>query len=190
MQDIAIYSYTNQSSDKIACTCGHCNNNISLKVYACYKNTSTNTYPYYTGQCPYCGKPIIYDNFNKTSIPYVSIYEKINFLPQDIKTLYDEIKNSFAIGSYTCCIIASRTLMANVAVEQGAAPGKSFVDYVSYLQDNCLPPKTNNAWVDKIRELGNNSTHKLIIGTKEHAELSIKFIIAILKNVYEFPNSI
>ena len=190
MQNIKIYSYTCQGSEQIACICGHCNNNISLRVFASYRNEYTKNYVYYTGQCPYCEKPIIYDNLNKTSIPYASIHEKINFLPDDIEILYNEIKNSFSIGSYTCCVIAARTLMANVAVEQGAAPGKSFVDYVNYLQDNCLPAKTNNAWVDKIRELGNNSTHKLAIGTKEHAELSIKFIIAILKNVYEFPNSI
>lgn len=190
MQNIKIYSTTSQMSTPISCVCGHCNNNISLKVYAYYHNEHTNQEVYFTGQCPFCGKPIIYDTLKKASIPYVSEFEEIKHLPQDIDVLYNEIKQSFSLGAYTCCVIAARTLMANIAVEQGAESGKSFVEYVNFLQENCLPIRTNNTWVDKIRQLGNNSTHKLVIANKEDATLSIKFIVAILKNVYEFPNSI
>ena len=190
MQKIEISSTTSQQTHAISCICGHCGNNISLKVFANYYNEHTNEYIYFTGQCPFCGKPVIYDKKKNLSIPYISTHENIKYLPENIATLYNEIKESFAVSSYTCCVITARTLMAHIAVEQGAEDNKSFVDYVNYLQQNCLPLKTNNAWVDKIRQLGNDSTHKLVIATKEDAESSIKFIIAILKNVYEFPNSI
>ena len=187
---IQVYSSDCVINNDISCVCGHCNNNISLNTYAEYYNTDSNIYLYSTGQCPYCEKPIIYDRLKKTAIPYSSKFDTINHLPKDIDILYKECKDSFSVGSYTCCVITARTLMAHIAVEQGAEENKSFVEYVNYLQQNCLPIKTNNAWVDKIRQLGNDSTHKLLIATKEEAELSIKFIIAILKNVYEFPNSI
>lgn len=190
MSTIKIYSSQSTNKSPISCTCGHCNKNISLNIYAYYYSTLLNKDVYYTGQCPYCGKPIIYDILDESSIPYASIFENIFHLPPDIDTLYNQIKSAFSIGAYTCCVITARTLMANIAIEQGADPGKNFVDYVNYLQESCLPAKTNNTWVDKIRQLGNNSTHKLKIATKEDAELSIKFIVAILKNVYEFPNSI
>lgn len=189
MLDYTIRSSAGIRRHDISCKCGHCNNTISLNVYAEYED-DREIINFSTGQCPYCGKPIIYDTINKISIPYSSTFEDIKHLPSGIEKLYKEIKDSFSVGAYTCCIIAARTLMANIAVEQGEAAGKGFVEYVNYLQSNCLPPKTNNAWVDKIRQLGNDSTHKLVIASKEDSELAIKFIIAILKNVYEFPNSI
>lgn len=190
MYKVVIHSSGNQIIDPISCICGHCNKNVSLKVYAYYTYELTNTILYYTGQCPYCGKPIIYDNEMDITLPYISNFESVKFLPNEINELYKEIRDSYSIGSYTCCVITARTLMANIAVEQGAEINKSFVFYVEYLKDNCLPLRTNNEWVDKIRQLGNASTHEFVIATKEDAELAIKFIIAILKNVYEFPNSI
>lgn len=185
----------------ITCTCGHCNNTIALDVYAEYshieevestpgKLVKRDILDYSTGQCPYCGKPIIVDRHTKITYPPVAEFEDINHLPKDIEKLYTECKTAYSVGAFTCCVISARTLMANIAVEQGDSIGKTFVDYVNYLQTNCLPTKTNNAWVDKIRKLGNDSTHKLVIASEEDAELSLKFIIAILKNVYEFPNSI
>ena len=176
--------------NNISCVCGHCKNIVSLKVYARYYIPNTSNNLYYTGQCPFCGRPIIFDNIEKIAIPYSSCFESINHLPTDIESLFNECKSAFSVGAYTCCVISARTLMANIAVEQGDSAGKSFVEYVNYLQTNCLPSRTNNSWVDKIRQLGNESTHKLVIADKESAELAIKFIIAILKNVYEFPNSI
>ena len=190
MNKLNIFSSQVVRHNKISCVCGHCNNLVALNVYAEYRNEGSNYSIYHTGQCPYCGQPIIYDDVNHSVMPYISNFEAVKHLPVDIEKLYIEIKNAFSIGSYTCCVITARTLMANIAVEQGDSVGKSFVEYVTYLQQNCLPSKTNNDWVDKIRQLANDSTHKLVIANKSDAELTIKFIIAILKNVYEFPNSI
>lgn len=201
MEKLQIRSSANIMHNTITCICGHCNNTISLNAFAEYSRQVNETIPsttktivkstkeFITGQCPYCGKPIIYQVDNGRVLPPVSNFENIPFLPKDIEILYKECKTAFSVGAYTCCVITTRTLMANIAVEQGDTPGKGFVDYVTYLQNNCLPPKTNNAWVDKIRRLGNDSTHKLKIATKEDAELAIKFIIAILRNVYDFPNA-
>lgn len=201
MDKLKIKSYTSVLHSQITCVCGHCNNTISLNTYAEYfriveeviSGTATKKLKevkeYCSGQCPHCGKPIIYELNTECVLPPVSNFENISYLPTDIETLYKECKTAYSVGAYTCCVITARTLMANIAVEQGDSAGKSFVDYVNFLQANCLPIRTNNSWVDKIRQLGNDSTHKLKIATQADANLAIKFIIAILKNVYEFPNS-
>lgn len=194
MKRLNIYSQNFVITREVTCLCGHCNKTIALDVYAKYSHEELPTHKivldYYTGQCPYCGKPIIYDNDKKFAIPYSRTFEDIEYLPDNIKQLYNECRDAYSISAYTCCVIAARTLMANIAVEQGADEGKSFVEYVNYLQQNCLPAKTNNAWVDKIRALANQSTHHLVIASQNDAALVIKFIVAILKNIYEFPNSI
>ena len=197
MNKLLIQSSNSVITQEITCTCGHCNNKIVLDVYARYRHeiksvTGQTTYAidYYTGQCPHCGKPIIIDVNNDVMYPPVAPFEEIKHLPADIEKLFNECKLAYSIGAYTCCVITARTLMANIAVEQGATEGNKFVEYVDYLKTNCLPARTNNDWVDKIRSLANESTHHLAIAKQDDASLAIKFIIAILKNVYEFPNSI
>ncbi len=196
MEKLKMESYVSKLQDAITCVCGHCNNKIALDVYARYysidttKQFSRKNFVYYTGQCPFCGCPVIYKFSDASVLPMVSNFENINYLPDEIEQLYSECRNAFGIGAYTCCVITLRTLMAHVAVDQGGVPNKSFIDYVNYLQQNCLPSKTNNVWVDKIRQLGNDVTHNCKIASKEDAEIAMKFTIAILKNVYEFPNSV
>ena len=65
-----------------------------------------------------------------------------------------------------------------------------FVYYVDYLVENFLPKSNSRSWVDKVRKLGNDSAHKYVIAEQEIAKMSIKFLVAILKNIYEYPNSI
>lgn len=197
MNKLCIKSSSSVLSHEITCTCGHCNNIIALDVYAKYYHTEhispmgrKEVAHYFTGQCPHCGNPIIVDVVNRIFFPPVAPFEEIQHLPTDIQVLFNECKRAYSVGAYTCCVITARTLMANIAVEQGESVGKSFVDYVNFLQNNCLPAKTNNAWVDKIRILANDATHHLVIAKEQDANIVIKFIIAILKNVYEFPNSI
>jgi len=145
------------------------------------------TVKYKTGHCPLCGKPIIHDMEKNSALPAAREFENIKHLPQDIETLYNKMRDAFSVKAYTCCVIAGRI---NVAVEQGVDANKSFVNYVNFLVDNCLPKSKSKPWVDKVRELGNASVHKLVIATKENAEISLTFLTAILKNIYEFPNSV
>ena len=184
-----------------ACFCGHCNNKIGLDVYfEVYhkeaftdKMSRTGEKPkvdYYVGQCPICGKPVILDANTSSVLPPVKSFDEVKELPTDIDKLYEEMRDAYSVQAYTCCVITGRTLLANIAVEQGAEDGKGFVYYVNYLVDNFLPKSNSKPWVDKVRLLGNDSAHHLVIADKEMATTSLKFLEAILKNVYEFPNSI
>jgi len=191
-----IFSQHISSSKAISSLCGYCNKPISLDVNYYYytseypDGSGTKNYLYYTGTCPICGKPIIHKIDDNSVLPTIRGFENVLHLPKDVETLYNEMRDAFSAKSYTCCVIAGRTLLANIAVEQGDSAGKGFIDYVNFLVNNCLPKSSSMPWVDKVRKLGNNSAHNLVIAKKEDAELSLKFLTAILKNIYEFPNSI
>lgn len=182
------------------CFCGHCNNSIGLDVFfeVYHKvNVQEGTrkieksyIDYYVGQCPICGKPVILDANTSSVLPPVKSFDEVKELPEDIEKLYNEMRDAYSVQAYTCCVITGRTLLANVAVEQGAQDNKGFVYYVDYLVDNFLPKSSGKSWVDKVRLLGNDSAHHMVIADKDMATTSMKFLEAILKNVYEFPNSI
>ena len=182
------------------CLCGHCNNSIGLDVFfevfhkvivdQGSRKTERVIVDYYVGQCPICGRPVILDANTSGVLPPVKSFAEVEGLPHDIEILYNEMRNAYSVQAYTCCVITGRTLMANIAVEQGADDGKGFVYYVNYLVDNFLPKSNSKPWVDKVRSLGNDSAHHLIIADQEMARTSLKFLEAILKNVYEFPNGI
>ncbi len=187
----------NKFSDSEPCYCGHCNNKIGLDVYLKIYNVVNNDQglakyiqKYSVGVCPLCGAPIILNKENNNVLPAMREFDEISFLPKDVETLYNEMRDAYSVQSYTCCVISGRTLLANVAVEEGAEENKSFKHYVDYLVDKYLPATKNKPWLDKVRELGNDSAHKMIIADKEQAKISLTFINAILKNIYEFPNSV
>ena len=195
------YSSADKFPDAQPCSCGHCNNSIGLDVYleivhqepleAFGYGASTKTeIDYYVGQCPICGKPVILDAQTSAVLPPVKSFDEVKGLPEDIEKLYNEMRDAYSVQAYTCCVIAGRTLLANIAVEQGAEDNKSFAFYVDYLVSNYLPKSSSKPWVDKVRALGNDSAHHMVIADKEAATTSMKFLEAILKNVYEFPNSI
>ena len=180
------------------CFCGHCNNKIGMDVY--FKIYDKKADPlgrneriinkYFVGQCPVCGKPIIYDVAKDISLPNVRGFEEVKHLPADIETLYNELRDSFSVGAYTATVITGRTLLAHIAVAEGADQHKKFEYYVDYLVDTFMSKNKSKPWVDKVRKLGNESTHDLVIATKEDAEVSLTFLTLILKLVYEYPNSI
>ena len=184
----------------ISCVCGHCGNKVSIDVtqqynelrptQSMYGSFDKEYEVYNVGQCPECGKPVIYDVENEMVIPYSCEFGEITHLPDDINNLYKECKLSYSAGAYTCCVTIARTILMHIAVDNGADENLSFVAYVDYLLDNFLPREKSKEWVDKIRKLGNDSVHKLVIASKENAHQSLTFLVQILKIVYELPNSI
>ena len=75
----------------------------------------------------------------------------------------------------------------NIAVTEGADEGKSFIDYVTYLNDkNFIPPK-GKSWVDAIRKLGNEANHSIQFKSPEEAKLVLTFTEMLLRFIYEMP---
>lgn len=199
MHKFVEYLYTSRIKN-ISCVCGHCGNKVSVDVTQKYNELRPiptiggfidREYEVYNvGQCPECGKPVIYDVENDMVIPYSCEFGEIKHLPEDIETLFSECKSAYSCGAYSCCVVIARTILMHIAVDNGAAENLTFAAYVDYLVNNFLPREISKPWVDKIRKLGNDSVHKLVIATKENAHQSLTFLIQILKIVYELPNEI
>jgi len=85
-----------------------------------------------------------------------------------------------------CC----RKLLMHIAVAKGGEAGKTFAHYVDFLaQKNFVPPDAR-AWVDHIREKGNEANHEINIMKPEDAQELLSFLAMLLKIIYEFPATV
>ena len=75
----------------------------------------------------------------------------------------------------------------HIAVEKGAAVGKSFLEYVEYLAQKGYIPPDGKGWVDYILKKGNEANHEIKIMSSDDAADLITFSEMLLKFVYEFP---
>lgn len=75
----------------------------------------------------------------------------------------------------------------NIAVEQGAPANKSFVEYVNFLETTGYIPPNGKAWVEHIRQKGNEATHEIPRASQDDAKTLITFIEMLLRFVYDFP---
>lgn len=165
--------------------CGHCDQKLSIDILLSFKHGTTLFF--YVGQCPSCGGPIIIDNINDKTFPPSREFINVESLPENISTLYDEIRDAFSVEAYTCAVIAARTLLNHIAVEKGADKNRNFTYYVEYIVDEYFGKRDAKIWLDKIRSYANDSVHHLEIATKENTKSIIKFIETILKIIYEYP---
>jgi len=110
-------------------------------------------------------------------------------LPENVSRIYNECRKSCGEGCFTASVLLARTLLNHIAVDNGAKENQSFKFYVDYLIENYMP-KNSTGWVDSIRNLANDSTHHLEIMESEQAELVIKFLMYLLKYIYELPNEL
>lgn len=172
-------------------TCCGCGNNICSNEGYTYKENTGIEYIYYENTayiyiCYKCGMPT-YFNMDGIQIPGSLYGDNVTFLPKEVEEVYDEARKCFSVNAFTSSVLCCRKLLMNISCEKGAKKGESFEFYVNYLNDNGYIPPDGRKWVDKIRRLGNQATHKLEKKTKEDAELAIRFTSMLLKLIYEFP---
>lgn len=108
-------------------------------------------------------------------------------LPNDVKRAFDETKRAIGADAHTAAVMMARTLIAHVAVNQGAETNKSFAFYVNYLRDQHIIPLGAHPWVDRIRDVGNDVVHDLRFSDRNEATLMLEFATMLLQHVYEMP---
>jgi hypothetical protein len=135
--------------------------------------------------CSSCNRPTLFEG-NKQS-PAPAFGAKVDHLPSDVESLYEEARQCMQVKAYTCAVLGLRTLLSHIAVERGAEKGLSFQAYVTYLVEKGLAPAGSIDWVDSIRERGNEAAHDLEIMDRKQTEQVISFAEMILKFLYEFP---
>lgn len=167
-------------------TCYNCNETISSKEGYNFSEDIYSRGVY--GKiyiCHICKSPTYF--FNGKQIPGSIYGVEVKHLPDDINNAYNESRKCFSVGAYTSSVLCCRKILMCIACEEGASEGKKFEYYVDYLNDKGFIPPKGRLWVDKIRKLGNQATHRLESKSKEEAELAIKFTSMLLKFIYEFP---
>jgi len=143
--------------------------------------------------CPYCENPtaFIYDGLGyPEQFPKPVMGNEVEGLPESVESVYNEARRCIQCAAYTSATLALRKLLMHVAVEQGAEPGKSFVSYVAYLDENGWIPPNGKEWVDTLRTMGNEAAHEIrLVGEDDALEL-LSFAELLLKFVYEFPSRV
>lgn len=148
------------------------------------------TTSFYILECPSCHKPTIYNVSDNNTYPWAKALRSVNFLPDNISKIYDEIRNAISAQCYTSAVILARTAIMHIAVEKQADENKKFAFYVDYLVEKGYVPPNAKDWIDRIRTMANQSVHKLEIWEREDAEIIGKFLMYLLVFIYELPNSI
>lgn len=168
-------------------TCGHCGNRVSSDrgYFATPPGSSTQIARAYL--CHDCKRLTLFDE-GIQQVPASMLGRAIKKLPEDIESLYTEMRKASANGAYSLVVMGGRKLLMHIAVSLDAEEGKKFVQYVKYLEDNHYTPPKSKSWVQEIRDMGNESNHELIISSKEEADKIIKFLDLLMTFNYEFAD--
>lgn len=170
------------SLDSKEFTCGYCGLQVGSHV-GYYPNNRPDACIYI---CTTCGLPTFF--FGSDQYPGASIGREINGLPDDIASVYKELRNTAKDSSYTAALMLGRKLIMHIAVEAGAKEGDSFKSYVNYLSTNHYLPPNADKLLEYMRKLGNEKNHEIKLGTQDEVEKVIKFVEALLYFVYELSN--
>lgn len=139
--------------------------------------------------CSFCNSPTFFD-FRGTQYPGAPFGNSVAGVPKEVGALYVEARQCMTVNSFTSAVLTCRKLLMHIAVEKGAAQGKSFLEYVQYLSGKGYIPPDGKGWVDYIRTKGNEANHEIKIMSSTDAGDLITFSEMLLKFVYEFPGKI
>lgn len=140
--------------------------------------------------CHFCDQPTFFNQRGRQT-PGPKYGNNVLGLSDDrIAKLYDEARDCIGIQAPTAAILSCRKLLMHVAVEKGAKPNLSFIEYVEHLSNQGYIPPDSKEWVDEIREKGNEANHEIVIMTNEDAKDLLQLTEMLLKIIYQFPSEI
>jgi hypothetical protein len=137
--------------------------------------------------CPVCHGPNAYAWTTYGRYPEPVPGSAVPELPEEIATLYREIRVAIGAKAPTAAVLTARTLLMHVAVDKGADAGKPFQAYVDWLDGQGYIPPGGKPVVDHIRKTGNSAGHTVTLATDEEARRVLKVVEMLLRNMYEFP---
>lgn len=171
--------------------CGYCDTKVSsIKGYKLGENSEgsgSQIGAIYI--CPNCGGPSFFAPQNKR-YPLPALGNSVQHVPDALNTLYNEARRCTSQNCYTAAVLLCRKMLMNIAVEQGAAEGLKFIEYVSYLSDKGYVPPNGKHWVDHIRKKGNEATHEIALMGESEAKDLLGFLEMLLRFIYEFPKMV
>jgi hypothetical protein len=164
--------------------CGFCDREVaSNQGYAAINNPHLRIYI-----CPFCACPTFAEG--NTMHPGAVYGAAVSALPKDVEGLYDEARECVKANAFTAAVLVCRKVLMHLAVDHGAQPGQSFVQYVDHLARTGYVPPNGRAWVDHIRKKGNEATHEIVLMDRLEAERLLTFVEMLLRFIYEFPQKL
>jgi len=137
--------------------------------------------------CPNCGGPVFHAP-NGRRYPSPSLGNSVHHVPEALNELYEEARRCTGQNCNTAAVLLCRKMLMNIAVQEGAAEGLKFIDYVTSLSDKGYVPPNGKHWVDHIRKRGNEATHEIALMSETDAKELLSFLEMLLRFIYEFPN--
>ncbi len=168
--------------------CGHCDRHVSGRVVNIYSRTQNKLDdPIIQFMiCTSCIKGSIWSEGK--IIPGTKPGEKLEGLPVEIEAAYQEARSCFSINAFTACELVCRKILMHVSVDKGAEEGQSFISYLDYLEEKGYITPIIKEWADLIREIGNQSTHKLIPPDENRTKATLMFTMELLRIIYEMQH--
>jgi uncharacterized protein DUF4145 len=166
----------------VAYVCGYCGHEVGPDTG--YKTGNRAGHRIFI--CTYCRRPT-YMEPEGEQFPGVPYGSEVDFLPEDVQRLYDEARRAMSVNAFTAAVMACRKVLMNVAVQEGAKDDQSFAKYVNWLADQGYVPAKGRAWVNRIREKGNEANHEIPAISRTDAEDVLSFTEMLLKVNYEMP---
>jgi hypothetical protein len=167
--------------------CGFCGHQVGPHLgYIATNHPNPQTRQIYI--CPTCDKPTFFDE-NKKQTPGIRIGNNVQGVTDNgVAALYNQARDCASLGAYTATTLLCRKILMNLAVQHGDSPGKSFIEYMGYLEAKGYVPPNGKSWVDRIRTKGNEATHEIRLIEEIESSQILKFTEMLLKFVYEFPS--
>jgi hypothetical protein len=93
-------------------------------------------------------------------------------------------------GAYRSAALACRTTLMYVATELNNKTQieGGFKANVEWLFKNGWIPPNGKAWVDYIKDRGNDATHEILVADPELARQLVDFLAMLLRYAYDMPN--
>lgn len=137
--------------------------------------------------CPNCSKFTEFTSDDKDyQFPRPKFGNPVKNLPEPLERIYNEARNCISLECYTASVMICRKALMHISVSQGAKPGRSFIDYINFLEKKGFLPPLGKGWVDNIRKKGNEANHEIKEATLEDAKNIIELLEMLLKFIYEY----
>lgn len=165
--------------------CGYCGREVSASFGYEYGSERDPV----IALCPRCASPTLIEG-DKRQIPGEIPGSHVQYLPSDVELLYLESRLAVMAGAYTGSVMICRKILAHIAVQKGAEPGKSFLYALNYLIEERYMPPSLRSWLEYVRRRANEPHHEISIMHRADAMAMIGLLEALLRVVYELPNQV
>lgn len=193
--------------------CGNCGSVVHFEVCALHLHNNygqcavDGTSQFDILRCPSCKLGTVAnpkDDYESFGIPVMNSGRKrsdfilspgplparlIRGLPDDVERAWQEAIRCGQSAAWTATELMCRKILMHLAVDlRSAEEGKSFVEYVTVLNDAHYFPPNLQPIVDGIRQRGNRATHDLAASSEQEALRTLKVTEHVLASIYELPN--